>query len=1181
MYPGTVDIIGSKETVFDYSVNKCDVDNFMDGAAHFFKDASGTIQVIVPSYSQWRMTGNDFNSLTVDCGTGQVHSSHMDSTKANHNYAEWLFSPYTTDGKTIYSLMHNEYHGYDFPNECSSSDVLKCWYNSITSAVSTDTGKTYTHSLAPSHLVASVPYVYNKDHGYRQGAFSPSNIIKHQTDGYYYAFFHTEEQGLQEDGLIVMRTNDLSDPSSWRMYDGNGFSTQSVNPYTDSFNPADHVFTPIAGYKSIGRVVWSTYFQKYLMVFNSVMEISAYGGMTEGAYYALSDDLIHWSAKKLLYRFNNIVNSASNAAGLDYGAYPSIVDHSDTSRNFEIIGQEAYLYYTKWTNSSNSGSHDRDLVRIKVRFNKNMVSGFTVNGTGNQEDTNPGDGVCETSSGVCSFYAAIMESNGRLAANADTILNINFALGSSTINATAGAGSIPTSQYPVNINGFSQSGSSPNTNAVNQHINTVNKVRINMGGQAGLSFNGGNTTIKGLVISNTQAASVTFSEKGNNTISGCFIGTDLNGTANQSETYDGQGIVVDNVANVTIGGENPEDRNLIVGGIKIKGSNAANITIKGNYIGTDYTGTQDLEQSEHGVQFSDSASNITLGGNNFSARNLISGNNRGVNVEAGSDNINIINNYIGVSVDGTASLGNTAAGISMAGSSGLIAYNVIGNNATDEAEIWLSGNSNVIKNNWIGIDSTLNYNHGGASSGIVLMNGAANNIIGGTTNGEGNIIANNGGDGISIFGTAGEGNAIIGNSIYDNASFAIDHDGDDQAATDIPTISLASKVSDSLLVSGTFSGDASTTYRLEFFSNNNCSGTGYGEGRTYLGYLTGTTNASGDLSFGGAIYAPSIGGGESITSTATGTGKNTTEFSACYTAATGVPDISFSQSTFTFNVSTGNSSNQSLTINNNGTADLNWSETHTTSWLSCDQNSGTINSSNASMFNLNVSTSGLSLGTYYDTITVASNDPYHATSYIYVQFNITAPDIDGYATDTTIVQISPNKLEAHNFWIKNTGNSVLTYTAGMSIGGKVIKNLSPTNGSIAAGDSAQFNFNINSNGQANGTYNEFIWISSNDPDEHVIELNYQVIVDLLTSAEQVSANNLYVYTANNSLNINTNGDFKSFNSIVVNDILGKTIKVISNPGSSNNYKIELPTNGIYFVNFYSNNEVIITKKVIY
>ncbi|NNE55328.1 MAG: hypothetical protein HKN32_04865, partial [Flavobacteriales bacterium] len=220
LYPGDVTIAGDEEVVFDYDTDNCSGTMSVDGCPQFFRDADDQIQVIIPHEDIFRMKGPDFNSLSIECGDAVI-TSDWDPDPAHFNYAEWLSSTWTEDGATIYGLVHSEWHGYDFDGECLSSDVMKCWYNGITLVQSTDTGRTYTHATAPDHLVMSVPYEYDASLQSRQGAFGPSNIVAHPTDGYYYALFYTEENVngtstyLQGGGTCVMRTTDLSDPGSW------------------------------------------------------------------------------------------------------------------------------------------------------------------------------------------------------------------------------------------------------------------------------------------------------------------------------------------------------------------------------------------------------------------------------------------------------------------------------------------------------------------------------------------------------------------------------------------------------------------------------------------------------------------------------------------------------------------------------------------------------------------------------------------------------------------------------------------------------------------------------------------------------------------------------------------------------------------------------------------------------
>ena len=93
-------------------------------------------------------------------------NSRLDADPAKYADHEWLAAPYTDDGRTVYSLVHDEYQGQTHPGRCPSGVYLKCWYNSITLAVSTDGGRTFTHAeRRRAHLVASVPYRYEPDAG--------------------------------------------------------------------------------------------------------------------------------------------------------------------------------------------------------------------------------------------------------------------------------------------------------------------------------------------------------------------------------------------------------------------------------------------------------------------------------------------------------------------------------------------------------------------------------------------------------------------------------------------------------------------------------------------------------------------------------------------------------------------------------------------------------------------------------------------------------------------------------------------------------------------------------------------------------------------------------------------------------------------------------------------------------
>ncbi len=90
-----------------------------------------------------------------------------------------------------------------------------------------------------------------------------------------------------------------------------------------------------------------------------------------------------------------------------------------------------------------------------------------------------------------------------------------------------------------------------------------------------------------------------------------------------------------------------------------------NSKVEGCYVGTDVTGTQDKGNGEIGVAVADIADNV-IGGTTEAARNVISGNDiHGVQIsDVTAATLNkVVGNYIGTDVNGTADLGNEQHGV--------------------------------------------------------------------------------------------------------------------------------------------------------------------------------------------------------------------------------------------------------------------------------------------------------------------------------------------------------------------------------------------------------------------------------------------------------------------------------------------------------------------------------------
>jgi hypothetical protein len=359
-----VQVAGAEETVFSWNSDRCADDDLPDLPARAFRDDRGRVVLIASHFSNRRFVGPELGQLEHPCDV--VMNSRFDADPAKYADHEWLAAPYTDDGRTVYSLVHDEYQGQTHPGRCPSGVYLKCWYNSITLAVSRDGGRTFSHAgTPPAHLVASVPYRYEPDAG-PFGYFAPSNLVLNQNDGYHYAMIRTEQHGAQPSGTCVMRTQTPADPRSWRAWGGARFDVSFVDPYADAgFNPTDHVCAPVST-PEIGTMVesltYNDYFGKWLLVGTSQ------DGRETGFFYSLSDDLVHWSRRKLVRKAE--LTYTFQCGDSTPVSYPSVLDPASTSRNFDTTGRTPYLYFTRFHYDNCTQTDNRDLVRVPIRFSK-------------------------------------------------------------------------------------------------------------------------------------------------------------------------------------------------------------------------------------------------------------------------------------------------------------------------------------------------------------------------------------------------------------------------------------------------------------------------------------------------------------------------------------------------------------------------------------------------------------------------------------------------------------------------------------------------------------------------------------------------------------------------------------------------------------------------------------------
>jgi len=283
-------------------------------------------------------------------------------------------------------------------------------------------------------------------------------------------------------------------------------------------------------------------------------------------------------------------------------------------------------------------------------------------------------------------------------------------------------------------------------------------------------------TVQGFVLNRAPRDALSISSAGDNARVACnFIGTDFSGT--QALGNGRFGVFVSAAENPAIG-ETAE----LVGNL-ISGSTFEAVSLQfvsgglvgGNYIGSDVTGNAALGNGLFGINLF-GASDVVIEGNVIVANGGV-----GVAIQsAGAVGNILLGNLIGVGADGQTPLGNVAADIPGQGSgpgagiilSGSPSNNTIGGTQAGDGNV-ISANSGdgilivngatgtLIQGNLIGTDASGLLPRGNEFSGIAVFSGA--NTIGGSAEGAGNVLSDNGVFGIGIDGT--DDNLVEGNLV--------------------------------------------------------------------------------------------------------------------------------------------------------------------------------------------------------------------------------------------------------------------------------------------------------------------------------------------------------------------------------------------------------------------------------
>ena len=240
-------------------------------------------------------TGASLDALAHSCGAPYANATY-DPDLAHFRDHEWVEAPAVVNASAVYALTHAD----------SIDAAGQYLYTSVTLFASLDGGLSFAPARPPpAHLVATTPYDNtNVSLGVKGAGFGmPSSILRDPRSGYFYALVLSswgEPVRAQRGGLCLLRTPDVTDPGSWRAWNGSAFAaTLNASPLLGPVaDPDAHTCAPLADTSGAPiamrhlSLLWSSFYGRFLLF----GEAAAGGALnqTAGWAFALSDDLVRW-----------------------------------------------------------------------------------------------------------------------------------------------------------------------------------------------------------------------------------------------------------------------------------------------------------------------------------------------------------------------------------------------------------------------------------------------------------------------------------------------------------------------------------------------------------------------------------------------------------------------------------------------------------------------------------------------------------------------------------------------------------------------------------------------------------------------------------------------------------------------------------------------------------------------
>ncbi len=382
-----ISLVGQPVIVFDHLKDKREPFHLPDSPVTAWKNADGRVNLTIPHFEEYRMTGPDLEHLKSD--PNKIFGSTTqagDIVEKEYNYHHWFLSPYTFDGQKIYVLTHTEWYACLLVGDCNQgNNQINSWGNTNNSFVSTDGGATWAaNNVNGKHLIVAAGdhwtgtrelklRVYHEALNH-SGLMTPTRLIK-EGQFYYSIGFEihrdfsnlntqTGEAPIDKYGYVLVRTRNITKPAGWQAWvSGTTFHPISKGDFTP--------FLPQQNGEGLNasqpQLIFDVNAQAYIAIFTL-------WGNNGSVYYMTTKSLAapSWSDVQAVAGTSTFQPDPRGPSGnpcntgFGPGNYVSDIDTNSAGMNFEFTSGSPWMFYT--VNPAQCGGDNlaRDLYRVRL-----------------------------------------------------------------------------------------------------------------------------------------------------------------------------------------------------------------------------------------------------------------------------------------------------------------------------------------------------------------------------------------------------------------------------------------------------------------------------------------------------------------------------------------------------------------------------------------------------------------------------------------------------------------------------------------------------------------------------------------------------------------------------------------------------------------------------------------------